>query len=301
MPESERVEFHTRDGITLRDDFFQADGAGRAIVVMAGGFSLLKELLGGFADAFRQAGVSALAYDHRSFGSSDGEPRQEVDIDRQAADFHDAVTAAMRLPRVDAAKVVLWSIGHGASAAMIAAGRDPRLAATILCVPFPSGTIDRTNIPDHLIEAAWRERESMALTGVDPTYAKVFRDWSDDVDGDNATVFIGGSVGYDMQQGNAALALKTGTPWRNEVTLLSFLNVEHAETQDHAYKIRHKTLYIVNEDDPLAAPPDVHRLVAARMGRADFKAVPKRPGEGLMQQLDHSVRPQLAWLREVLS
>lgn len=301
MPHSERIEFRTRDGVVLRGDFFPAAGRGRPVVVMAGGFGLLKELLTPFAAAFQEAGLSALTYDHRSFGSSDGLPRQEVDIERQAADFFDAVTAAARLPGVDAGKLVLWGIGHGASAAMIAAGRDPRLAASILCIPFPSGTLDRENIPPHQLEAALRERESRAVAETPPTMAKAFRDWAEDGDGDDATVFVRGPAGYGLAKTNADLAAAVGTPWRNEVTLESFLNIAQMEAQDHAYRIRGRVLYIVNEGDTLAAPAAVHRLIAARIGGAEFNVVPRQPGGELTDQLTESARRQVAWLRTVLA
>lgn len=107
---------------------------------MLGGFSLLKELTGRFAPTFQSAGMSALAYDNRSFGSSDRMPRQEIDMMQQAEDFHDAITAAMALPGVDPKRVVMWGVGHGASAAMIAGGNNPRIKAVVMQAPFPSGT-----------------------------------------------------------------------------------------------------------------------------------------------------------------
>jgi uncharacterized protein len=80
MTASKRIEFATRDGVLLRGDFFKAENANAPVVVILGGFSLLKELTGRFAPKFQSAGMSALAYDNRSFGSSDGMPRQEIDM-----------------------------------------------------------------------------------------------------------------------------------------------------------------------------------------------------------------------------
>ena len=69
------------EGVTLRGWFYPAEGAaGRGpTVVMAHGFSAVKEMyLDAFAEVFA-AGLNALVFDNRNFGASDGEPRQEID------------------------------------------------------------------------------------------------------------------------------------------------------------------------------------------------------------------------------
>jgi uncharacterized protein len=67
------------EGVTLRGWFHAAEGTGApgAAVVMAHGFSAVKEMyLDSFAEVFAAAGLNALVFDNRNFGASDGEPRQ---------------------------------------------------------------------------------------------------------------------------------------------------------------------------------------------------------------------------------
>ena len=301
MADSTRRQFQTRDGVTLRGDFYQAKGEKRGIVVMAAGFSLLKELSGGFARMFQEAGISALAYDFRTFGSSDGTPRQEIDLNQQATDFHDAVTAAMDLPGVDSTKVVMWGAGHGASAAMMAAGNDPRIKAVIMHAPFPSGTIDATHFPEGALQRAWRERESMTRTpGVAPAYEQVWRNWLEEGAGDEKKVFIQGVAAFYLSQMNAQLAAAAGTPWKNEVTLQTFLNIASTEPQDYAYKIVKPALYVVNEADPFNITPEEHKKVFNRMGsNAEFKIIDQLPGGDLGAQLGAGVGYQIEWLKRL--
>src|ERR1700759_1096663 len=99
MKDFNRIEFKTFDGVTLRGDFFQAQGERTPVIVMTQGLTLLKEhYIEDTARRFQASGISALVYDHRSFGSSDGFPRHEVNPHQQAEDYHDAVTAAMSQP-----------------------------------------------------------------------------------------------------------------------------------------------------------------------------------------------------------
>ena len=76
------IEFDA-EGVILRGWFYAASGADQhpaPTVVLAHGFSAVKEMyLDQFADVFAAAGLNALVFDHRNFGASDGEPRQEID------------------------------------------------------------------------------------------------------------------------------------------------------------------------------------------------------------------------------
>jgi uncharacterized protein len=50
-------------------------------VVMAGGNGTTKEMFTDrFAEVFSAAGLAVLLYDHRSFGASEGELRQEIGL-----------------------------------------------------------------------------------------------------------------------------------------------------------------------------------------------------------------------------
>ena len=60
MSDHTRVEFRTYDGITLRGDFFPAEGTDRPVVVMAQGLTLLKEhYIDDIARRFQAAGSAS--------------------------------------------------------------------------------------------------------------------------------------------------------------------------------------------------------------------------------------------------
>jgi uncharacterized protein len=75
------IEFNA-EGVTLRGWLYTAEHvtSPSPAIVMTHGFSAVKEMyLDRYADVFANAGMAVLVFDNRSFGSSDGEPRQEID------------------------------------------------------------------------------------------------------------------------------------------------------------------------------------------------------------------------------
>jgi dienelactone hydrolase len=86
------IEFGTEDGTILRGYMHTPKtGSNAPGIVMAHGFSGVKEQLDHYAALFAESGLSVLLYDHRSFGTSDGLPRYEVNPYQQICDWHDAI------------------------------------------------------------------------------------------------------------------------------------------------------------------------------------------------------------------
>ncbi|GAA4287625.1 alpha/beta hydrolase [Georgenia daeguensis] len=88
------------------------------------------------ATTFAEHGWAALTFDYRSFGRSDGRPRQVVSIRGQLADIRAAVAQLRRLPGVAADRVALWGTSLGGGHVVTVAADDPRIAAVVAQVPF---------------------------------------------------------------------------------------------------------------------------------------------------------------------
>ena len=76
-----------------------SDEGPRPIIVMAHGVSgTRRDRLWSFADRFAAAGITALLFDHRGFGDSEGE-KDLFDPKRQLDDWRAAIAFARSLPR----------------------------------------------------------------------------------------------------------------------------------------------------------------------------------------------------------
>lgn len=99
-------------------------------VVLTGPFSSVKEqATGNYARAFAARGVAALAFDHRGWGVSDGEPRCHENTESRVADLREAVSYLRTLDEVDPDRIALCGVCFGSIAAAILAAFDPRVKA----------------------------------------------------------------------------------------------------------------------------------------------------------------------------
>ena len=135
------VEFDA-EGMTLRGWHLRARRLAGAVptIVMAHGFSAVKEMyLDRFAEAFAEAGLGALVFDHRSFGSSDGEPRQEIDPWQQVRDYRDAISYAQTLKRSDPDRIGIWGSSYSGGHVLVVGAIDRRVKCVSCQVPLISG------------------------------------------------------------------------------------------------------------------------------------------------------------------
>ena len=252
----------------------------------------------------RRPEFSALVYDHRGFGSSDGLPRHETNPTQQAEDYHDAVTAAMKLPGVDPVRAAIWGIGHSGGAAMIAAADDPRLAAVILNMPFISGRIDAAKFPQGVLERAWRNRESTVVAAEPVTaYVQLWPTSLANARGEEGEkVFLAGEVPYNFIVGALERSNAAGTRWENKLSLQSLYHLARAEPRDFAPRITAPLLYIAAEEDPITAPLEAQRAVFNTVpGNGEFAIVkPHHLGTYFGDAFEAAVAVQIDFLRRKL-
>ncbi|MFG2514013.1 alpha/beta hydrolase [Streptomyces sp. NPDC048584] len=155
------VEFDA-DGVTLRGWFYPTgDSAPTAVVVMAHGFSLVKEAyLDRYAERLAAAGLAVLVYDHRNFGASEGSPRQEIDPWRQIEDYRHAITYAGTLPEVDPDRIGVWGTSYSGGHAVVVAAGDLRVKAVVSQTPAING-----------VQTGWRRTPMAQLADLGEQFA----------------------------------------------------------------------------------------------------------------------------------
>ncbi|KAI3327075.1 DltD N-terminal domain protein [Xylariaceae sp. AK1471] len=142
MPAHEEVEFQTLDGLTLRGSLYIANPKSPAIILTPG-FNVTKDvLLPRIAQYFQVHGITALVYDPRTVGSSDGMPRNDIDPALQARDYHDALTFLKNNGRVDPERIAYWGFSFSGTVALTAAALDKRPKAVVAVCPLTHWELD---------------------------------------------------------------------------------------------------------------------------------------------------------------
>ena len=123
-------------GVTLAGHLYRPPGvtAGERTpaVALCGPISSVKEqTLPHYAERLADAGYTALTFDPRSFGESDGEPRFHYDPNRVIADYASAVSYLLARADVDTDRVAAVGVCMGGGYAVSLGARDKRLRAVV--------------------------------------------------------------------------------------------------------------------------------------------------------------------------
>jgi len=182
MTERLDVEFGADGAVTLGGWLYLPDGPGpHPAITMAHGYALVKEhVLEPFAQAFAEDGFVVLLHDHRGFGSSGGEPRQDVDPWRQIADWRRAISFLESRSEVDPKRIGLWGTSYAGGHAIVLGATDRRLSCVVAMVPTISGYEQglRRIPPDAVdgLEEAFAEDERAQARGGPPRYEALVGD-----------------------------------------------------------------------------------------------------------------------------
>jgi fermentation-respiration switch protein FrsA (DUF1100 family) len=131
MPDAQAQPFvFTSDGDRLAGVLYLPAAKAVAAVVTTGPLTSVKEqATGAYARALSARGFAALAFDHRTFGESEGQPRQLEDPEGKARDVSAAVTALDGDERTRDLPVLAVGICAGGGYMARAVADDERIAA----------------------------------------------------------------------------------------------------------------------------------------------------------------------------
>jgi fermentation-respiration switch protein FrsA (DUF1100 family) len=142
MAVREDIRFTVDGGVQLGAWLYLPDSphSRSPAITMAHGYAGTREHgISRFAEAFAAAGFVVLLHDHRTFGVSDGEPRQDVDPWRQIADWRRAISYLESRAEVDASHIGIWGTSYAGGHALVLGATDRRVACVVAQVPTISG------------------------------------------------------------------------------------------------------------------------------------------------------------------
>ncbi|RFU81410.1 alpha beta superfamily hydrolase [Trichoderma arundinaceum] len=240
------IEFAVVDGVKLRGWLYPTEPKAPTIILTHGFSGLKEQFLDEFGKRFQAAGFTALIYDNRNFGSSDGSPRFEIDPFKQMDDYHDAISYAATLPEVDPNRIAIWGSSYSGGNVIQVAAIDRRVKAVIAQVPFVSGE-QQSALYGNLISHVLSDRAKMLhQTDEAPTYMPIIAETLEQAERGEATTVLNQPDAYQYFTNSA----ERWPTWENKMTIQSLFKFIKNEPQAFIHRISPTPfLMVVAEQD----------------------------------------------------
>jgi uncharacterized protein len=175
-----RFEFHC-DSDRLVGVLYEPAGTARAALVTTGPLTSVKEqAAGAYAKALAERGYAALAFDHRTFGESEGSPRQFENPGAKVADIRAAVAALRGDPSLRTLPVVAVGVCAGGGYMARAVAEEKAFAAFAAVAGYYSeGTEASLDSGAPRIERGRAAERAWRATGIAETIPAVAADGGD--------------------------------------------------------------------------------------------------------------------------
>lgn len=266
----EQLTFSLPD-VALRGRLYLPETDGPHPVVLAhSGIGSVAEGIYDLAPLFTDAGLGVLFYDHRGFGYSDGEPRQEIDPIQFSRDERDVITLLGERDDVDEQQISLWGISLGGLVSLLTAGTDRRVASVVAVVPPISGFSARGLFPTEALEeldSAIEESRRSQLNGGD---IPILQTSGERVPGGPAVMFD------DPDGVEFTLHYRDLPSFRNELTLSSLGRLFETEALPYAARITAPLFLVLASDDTVAPVADAREFYRNVRGE---KQLEEHPGQ----------------------
>ena len=237
-----------------------------SLVVMAHGFGAERTFrLPDYAAHFARNGIAVLLFDYRTFGDSEGTPRNLVDPGRHVADWKAAIAHARTIPSVNHHRIALWGTSYSGGHCIVCAAQDDAICAIVAQVPFvdPYSSIAHVGL-SHLI---WATPHGIldivkARLGLQPHYVKLV-DRPDRFAAMNTPESLPGMLSIVPKEAD----------WKNRVCARILFKFPMYRPLRFASGVKCPALLMLAENDSLVSPASI-RNAAKRMANAQVVAYP---------------------------
>lgn len=235
------------------------------VILMAHGFAGERAFgLPAFAERFAEAGYAVFLFDYRTFGDSDGTPRDMVDPFAHGEDWDAAIAHVRSIGGIDTERLILWGTSFSGAHVICAAARDGRVTATISQVPFSGMPKDAPKPPlgtqIRVLAGLACDRIRRLFTGK-PLYVPVV--------GPPGSAALLNSP--DSEAGYKAL-IPDGADFSNSAPITALLLTMKYDPLPAAARVICPALVIAAEDDSLI-PVAQARLMASKLRKGEFEVL----------------------------
>jgi len=261
-------------------------------VVLAHGFTGTQDTpsIQAAAREFAAAGFTALTFDYRNFGESDGEPRQLIRIQEQQEDIHASVRFARTQSGIDPDRIALWGTSLGGGHVIAVAAHDPQIAAVVAQIPF--------NGFPKVVEG----RSTMAtlrLLGV--MFMDAVRGWLGLTPRTIPAVGASGELAVMASpQALQTIEAMQSSQWRNEVVPRVLFEMARFKPGDLGKQLEMPVMVSIAENDR-ETPPELARQIAENAPRGEYISYPDAHFEFYSPEMRARViRDQITFLQKHL-
>lgn len=107
------------------------------VIIMAPGLAAQKNFaLMPYAERFLKKNMAVFLFDYRTFGKSDGTPRQIVDPFRHLEDWKAAIAHVRKIQEIEGGRIALWGSSFSGGHVITIAAEDKNITAVVAQVPF---------------------------------------------------------------------------------------------------------------------------------------------------------------------
>ncbi|PJZ49227.1 alpha/beta hydrolase [Leptospira saintgironsiae] len=214
------------------------------VIIMAHGLAAQKNFgLLPYAKRFVEKNIAVFLFDYRSFGKSDGLPRQNVDPYKHLEDRNAAIAHVRNLNGVNTKKIALWGSSFSGGHVLSTASRDSNIVAVIAQVPFVSAfsSLKMKRFTDIFKSTVFGIYDQIrSYLGLGPHYSKV-------IGHPGQFAAMNTDESYD-----GFMSLVGGDPiWENKMTSRGFLKMATYNPGAGAKKIESPVLIMAAKHDSL--------------------------------------------------
>lgn len=231
-------------------------------VVMAHGIGGVKAGgLAPFAERFVDAGFAAVVFDYRHWGTSSGEPRNLLSVQRERQDYRTVLSWARHHDALDADRLFIWGTSFAGMHIVELAATEPGLAGAIAQCPLVDGLAAVRNVS--VVRALRLTATALAdvvgsWLGHEPRLVPISVPPNE----------FGLIATDDAMVGLHRLDPGDGS-WPNDITARSIIDITVHRPVRKARRIRCPILMVVAEQDTMA-PTAPAVQVAARAARGEL-------------------------------
>lgn len=204
-----------------------------AIIVVPPATGIKEQVAGTYAEKLAEKGYITLAFDHRTYGESEGEPRSSENLFMKTEDIRSAISFMRSLKQVKKNQVGAVGICGGASYLVETAIGDSRIKALATI----SGTLSYKGLiasygGEALLSMAGDARQKYDETG-ETTYIQIINNPADETN-----VFA--NEAYEYYVGNQSKY----PAWKNQVDVSSFSNLAALDIKEVVSSLKKPILFI---------------------------------------------------------